>query len=95
MTVSPPVDSIMRAERVEALTGFTPSSRDREIRNGLFPPAIKLSPDTKCRAVGWIESEIAAVNAAKIAGAGEDELRRLVAELVAARGRKDGAPCHD
>ena len=91
MSFTQAVDSIVRAERVEALTGFTPSSRDREIRNGLFPPAIKLSPNTKCRAVGWIESEIAAVNAAKIAGAGEDELRELVAGLVALRDRKEAA----
>jgi prophage regulatory protein len=87
----PTFPTIARRPRTLELTGFSSTGLDREMDRGLFPEPIKLSPDPTCRAVGWIESEIAAVNAAKIAGANEDELRRLVADLVAARVRKEAA----
>jgi prophage regulatory protein len=37
------------------------------------------------RASGWPSSEVAAINAARIAGATNEEIRALVAKLVAAR----------
>jgi prophage regulatory protein len=88
---NPAVVSLSRRSRVMALSGFTSSALDREIKKGLFPSPIRLSPDPTSRAVGWIESEIAAVNAAKIAGVTEHELRQLVSGLVAARGHREAA----
>lgn len=77
--------ALPRRPQVLAMAGFSPSALDREIRKGLFPPPIRLSPDPTSRAVGWVEAEIATVNAAKVRGENEDAIRKLVADLVAAR----------
>lgn len=77
--------ALPRRARVLELAGFSNSALDREIKKGLFPPAIRLSPDPTSRAVGWVEAEIAAVNGAKVRGENEDAIRKLVADLVAAR----------
>jgi prophage regulatory protein len=47
----------------------------------LWPKAVSLGP----RAVGWHAAEVAALNAARIAGRTDDEIRALVAHLEAAR----------
>jgi len=51
-----------------------------DIKSGLLPPPVK-----RGRSSMWPEDEIALVNAARIAGKSDDEIRRLVAFLVAAR----------
>lgn len=66
---------------VRAQTGESDSTTQRRIRAGLFPPGIPLGP----RSVGWPAHEVEAVNAAKVRGASEDELRQLVGRLVARR----------
>jgi prophage regulatory protein len=48
---------------------------------GTFVRPIKIGP----RASGWIKSEVEAIVAARIAGASDDDIRELVAELHAAR----------
>jgi prophage regulatory protein len=78
---------LLRRPDVLAATGKTSSFLDREIRDGLFPPPVKLSPDPTRRAVGWPSDEVEAVTAAVIAGAGADEVRALVADLIARRRR--------
>lgn len=76
---------LLRRPEVRATTGKSDSFLDRDIRNGLFPPPVKLSPDPTRRAVGWPSDEVEAVTAAVIAGVGADEVRALVADLVERR----------
>jgi len=74
-------ERILRFPEVRALSGLSRSTIYLRIAEGLFPKPIPLGP----RMVGWRESEVAAVNAARIRGAGDEEIRSLVASLVAAR----------
>jgi prophage regulatory protein len=50
---------------------------------GLLTPPIKISK----RASGWPKSEVEAIISARIAGADDAEIKRLVAALVAARAK--------
>lgn len=52
------------------------------IAQGLLPPPVKIGT----RASGWLVSEIEAVKQARIIGKSNDEIKALVAQLVAARG---------
>ena len=72
---------LARLPRVKELSGLQTTSIYAQAKDGLFPPPIKLT----ARASAWVESEIAAVNAARIAGKGDTEIRALVAQLVARR----------
>jgi len=51
------------------------------ISNGVFTHPVSLG----ARAVGWPAHEVAALNAARIAGKPETEIRELVAKLESAR----------
>lgn len=62
-------------------TGEKRSSFYAKVKAGLMPPAVRLG----VRSVGWVEREVDAVIAARIAGKGDDEVRELVRELVASR----------
>ena len=72
---------IVRRPEVERLTGYSRSSIYLRITEGLLPGAVALGR----RAVGWPLHEIEAVNAARIAGHSDDEVRELVARLAVAR----------
>ena len=72
---------LIRFGTVREITGLARSTIYLRIAEGRFPPAIALGP----RSVAWPEGEIAAINAARIRGATDDEIRALVASLVAAR----------
>lgn len=76
---------LIRKPEVRVLTGKPDTLIDTEIKRGLFPPPIKLSPDPKRRSVGWPSDEVQAVVDATIAGIDADQMRSLVADLVAAR----------
>lgn len=76
-----PIDTIIRLKRVTAETGNAKSTLYLRIAQGLHTPPIKIGP----RAVGWPSSEIAALNAARIAGKSDAEIRQLVSHLVEAR----------
>lgn len=52
----------------------------RNIKSGLFPPGIKIG-----RSNVWPEYEITALQAARIRGDSEDQIRALVAELLERR----------
>ena len=52
-------------------------------KKGIFPPPVKIG----ARASAWLEHEVEAVNAARAAGKSDDEIRELVAKLVAARSK--------
>ena len=80
---------LLRRPEVRQATGKTDSFLDRDIRHGLFPQPVKLSPDPSRRAVGWPSDEVEAVTDAVIAGASADEVRQLVADLVALRGKRE------
>jgi prophage regulatory protein len=66
-------------------TGHARSTVYLMVERGLLPKAVKISE----RASAWPESEIEAVNNARIAGKPEHEIRCLVAELEQARGTSD------
>ena len=52
-----------------------------DIQQGLFTRPVSIG----LRAVGWPASELVALNAARIAGKSDDEVRALVVKLEAAR----------
>ena len=75
------MNTILRGSAVERETGDPRSTRYERIDKGLFPKPVKLGP----RSVGWPASEVAAINAARIAGKSDEEIRALVVKLHAAR----------
>jgi len=73
--------AILRRKRVEAESGYSRSTLYLRITQGLWPKPVSLGP----RAVGWPAREVAAINAARIAGRSDDEIRALVAGLEIGR----------
>lgn len=73
--------TILRRAQVEAATGGSRSTIYLRISQGLFTKPVSLG----ARAVGWPAREVAAINAARIAGKSDDDIRRLVQRLQAAR----------
>ncbi len=74
-------NSILRLPAIKIETGYSRSTIYLRIEQGLWPKQVRLGP----RSVGWPAYEVAAVNAARIAGKSEDEIRALVAKLEVAR----------
>lgn len=72
---------ILRLPQVRAATGLGRSTIYALVADRRLTPPVKLSE----RAVGWPEGEISAINAARIAGKSDEEIRQLVAKLEAAR----------
>ena len=73
--------TILRLPTVLAESGYSRSTIYQRIRQALWPKPVSLGP----RAVGWPAREVAALNAARIAGKSDDEIRALVVQLEAAR----------
>jgi len=73
--------NLIRLPQALAATGKTRSPFYADIARGLMTAPVKLS----ARAVGWPEPEIAAINAARIAGLSEADIRALVQKLHADR----------
>lgn len=73
--------TILRRKQVEAETGYSRSTIYLRISQGLFIKPVSLG----ARAVGFPAGEVLAMNAARIAGKTDTEIRALVAELTAAR----------
>ena len=73
--------TILRRKQVEAETGYSRSTIYLRISQGLFIRPVSLG----ARAVGFPAGEVAALNAARIAGKSEADIRTLVARLEAAR----------
>ncbi len=73
--------TILRLPKVMAFSGLSRSTVYLQISQGVFTHPVSLG----ARAVGWPELEVAALNAARIAGKSEDEIRELVVKLEAAR----------
>jgi prophage regulatory protein len=73
--------SILRLPAVKAATGLSRSTVYLRIADGVFTHPVSLGG----RAVGWPAHEVAALNAARIAGKPDAEIRALVAQLEVAR----------
>ena len=72
---------ILRLPDVKAATGLSRSTLYLRIAHGVFPHPVSLGG----RAVGWPADEVAALNAARIAGKPDEDIRELVTMLEAAR----------
>ena len=83
--------TILRRKQVEAKTGYSRSTIYLRISQGLWPRQISLG----ARAVGWTDGEVAAMNAARIAGKSNAEIRALVAKLEVARQSADADTAFD
>lgn len=74
--------TILRLPTVKAESGLGRSTIYARIGQGLWPKPVSLG----ARAVGWPAGEVESLNAARIAGKSDEEIRGLVAKLEAARG---------
>lgn len=75
------VTTIFRLPTVKSESGLSRSTIYLRIAQGLWTKPVSLG----ARAVGWPAGEVAALNAARIAGSGDEEIRALVVKLEAAR----------
>lgn len=73
--------TILRLPSVKTQTGLPASTIYAHMAKGLFPRPIHLSERTSA----WPQSEIDAINKARIAGKSDDEIRALVKQLEADR----------
>ena len=73
--------TILRLPAVKSESGLSRSTIYLRISERLWTKPVALGP----RAVGWPSDEIEALNAARIAGKTDDEIRALAAKLEAAR----------
>ena len=70
--------NIWRLETCKAATGYrSTASIYQLIKKGLWPKPVNIN----VRSVGWPDSEILAINAARIAGKTDDQIRDLVKRL--------------
>lgn len=73
--------TILRLPAVKSESGLSRSTIYLRISQNLWTKPVSLG----ARAVGWPSDEVAAINAARIAGKTDDEIRALVEKLEAAR----------
>jgi prophage regulatory protein len=83
VSASRPQANVLRLPQVIAKTRLSRATIYALQSQGVFPPSFNLS----ARAVGWFESEIDAVLAARAAGDDVGAIRALISSLVAARPR--------
>jgi prophage regulatory protein len=73
---------ILRMPEVKAETGLrSHASVYTAVHDGLFTVPVSIGQ----RAVGWPDHEVKAINAARIAGKSDDQIRELVDKLHSAR----------
>ena len=75
------IPTILRLPAVKAETGYSRSTIYLRMSEGLWPRVVSLG----ARSVGWPASEVAAINAARIAGKTDNQIRDLVVRLEASR----------
>ena len=73
--------AILRRRQVQAINGHPRSTLYRHVQLGLWTRPVRIGP----RSVGWPAAEVAALNAARIAGQSDEQIRALVAKLHAVR----------
>ncbi len=76
---------LLRKPVVLKVTGKSNSGLHEDIKEGLMVPVVRIGKNS----VAFPEDEIAAINAARIAGKSDDEIRQIVSRLVANR-QKEG-----
>lgn len=81
-----PAIIILRRTQVESASGQSRSALYRNISQQLWTRPVLLG----ARAVGWPASDVEALNAARIAGKSDAEIRSLVLKLEAARNAPEG-----
>jgi prophage regulatory protein len=82
------VTTILRLPEVLRKRGRSRSSHYQDIQQGLCTRQVLIG----LRATGWPDSEVDALNAARIAGKSDEEIRALVMVLEAARKTADLQP---
>lgn len=75
------VTPILRLPTVKADSGLSRSTIYLRIEQRLWTKPVKLG----ARSIGWPANEVAALNAARISGKSNDEIRALVEKLEASR----------
>ncbi len=73
--------TIQRLPAVKSESGLSRSTIYLRITQGLWTKPVSLGP----RAVGWPSGDVVAINAARIAGKTDKEIRALVVKLEADR----------
>ena len=74
------IDRLIKSLEVQSAMGCGATRLYGDIKNELMPPPLK-----RGRSSYWVESEIAAISAARIGGADDNAVRQLVRQLLAAR----------
>lgn len=69
--------SYLRLPSVEQTTGLRRSAVYDHVSKGLLPKPVKIGE----RQSAWAAHEIAAINAARLAGKSDDDIRAIVADL--------------
>ncbi|SFN69580.1 prophage regulatory protein [Nitrosospira briensis] len=72
---------LIKLPPVLGLTAKSRTSHYSDIKNGLMTEPVRLGENS----VAWPEHEILAINAARIAGKSNSEVRELVSQLMARR----------
>lgn len=80
---------LLKLPQVLGLTAKARSTHYNDIKDGLMTPPVKIGGENS-HSVAWPENEIICINAARIAGKSNDEIRKLVTRLVADRQSVDG-----
>jgi prophage regulatory protein len=75
------IDPILRRPAVQEITGWCKSGLYKAAADRIFTSPVKIGP----RASGWPESEVAAIQAARIAGKSQGEIKELVRQLESQR----------
>ena len=74
-------NTILRRRQVESESGYSRSTIYLRISRGLWTSPVNLG----ARAVGWPANEVEALNAARIAGLTDTQIRKLVLDLMLER----------
>ena len=77
--------TLLRLPAVKGQSGYSRSTIYLRMSQGLWTRPVSLG----ARAVAWPAGDVAALNAARIAGKSEDQIRALVLKLEAARQAAD------
>ncbi len=75
------VEPLLRRPSVQHASGQSRSTLYLRISEGLWTRPVSIGP----RAVAWPASEVAALNAARVAGMTDGDIRKLVTQLHIAR----------
>lgn len=75
------VHAMHRLRAVLKFRGKSRTSHYRDVRSGLYTKPVHIGANS----IAWPESEVEALNAARIAGKTDDEIREMVSKLHAQR----------